>query len=53
MSKVGGTYYEKNSVEDSKLFRTNPTWASFVNAMKEQYYPVGNFDDQYMRWTAL
>jgi hypothetical protein len=22
-----------------------------VDAVKEQYYPVGNYEDQYMRWT--
>ena len=25
----------------------------FVDAVKEQYYPIGNYDDQYMRWTTL
>jgi hypothetical protein len=25
----------------------------FVDALKEQYYPVGNYDDQYTRWTTL
>jgi hypothetical protein len=24
-----------------------------VDAVKEQYYLVGNYDDQYMRWTTL
>jgi hypothetical protein len=24
-----------------------------VDAVKEQYYPIGNYDDQYMRWTTL
>jgi hypothetical protein len=24
-----------------------------VDAVKEQYYPVGNYEDQYMRWTTL
>jgi hypothetical protein len=24
-----------------------------VDAVKEQYYPVGNYDDQYMIWTTL
>jgi hypothetical protein len=24
-----------------------------VDAVKEQYYPVGNYDDQYMRWATL
>jgi hypothetical protein len=24
-----------------------------VDALKEQYYPIGNDEDQYMRWTTL
>jgi hypothetical protein len=24
-----------------------------VDVIKEQYYPVGNYEDQYMRWTTL
>ena len=24
-----------------------------MDAVKEQYYPVGNYEDQYMRWTTL
>jgi hypothetical protein len=24
-----------------------------VDVVKEQYYPVGNYEDQYMRWTTL
>jgi hypothetical protein len=24
-----------------------------VDAVKEHYYPVGNYEDQYMRWTTL
>ena len=35
------------------MFSTIPTWESFVDALKEQYYPVGSYDDQYMRWTTL
>jgi hypothetical protein len=31
----------------------DPTWDFFVDAVKEQYYPVGNYEDQYMRWTTL
>ena len=30
-----------------------PTWDFFLDAVKEQYYPVGNYEDQYMRWTTL
>jgi hypothetical protein len=25
----------------------------FLDAVEEQYYPVGNYEDQYMRWTTL
>ena len=25
----------------------------FVDAVQEQYYHVGNYEDQYMRWTTL
>ena len=35
------------------MFETNPTWGSFVDAVKEQYYPMGNYDDQYTKWTIL
>jgi hypothetical protein len=24
-----------------------------MDAVKEKYYPLGNYDDQYMRWTTL
>jgi hypothetical protein len=24
-----------------------------VDAVKEQYYPVGKYDDRYVRWTTL
>jgi hypothetical protein len=26
---------------------------AFVDALKEELYPIGNYDDQYMRWTTL
>jgi hypothetical protein len=26
---------------------------AFVDALKEEFYPVGNYDDQYMRWMTL
>jgi hypothetical protein len=40
-------------VDESTLFGREPTWAAFVDALKEEFYPVGNYDDQYMRWTTL
>ena len=24
-----------------------------MDVVKEQYYPIGNYEDQYMRWTTL
>ena len=35
------------------MFGTEPTWEYFVDALKGQYYPVGNYEDQYTRWTTL
>jgi hypothetical protein len=47
------TYWEKISTEESGIYGVEPTWDFFVDAVKEQYYPVGNYEDQYMRWTTL
>jgi hypothetical protein len=47
------TYCEKNSTEESGMFEVKPTWDFLWMSIKEQYYPVGNYDDQYMRWTTL
>jgi hypothetical protein len=47
------TYWEKISTEESGIYGVEPTWDFFVDAFKEQYYLVGNYDNQYMRWTTL
>jgi hypothetical protein len=47
------TYWEQSSTEESGIYGADPTWYFFVDAVKEQYYPVGNYEDQYMRWTTL
>jgi hypothetical protein len=47
------TYWEKSSTEESGIYGAKPTWEFFVDAVKEQYYPVDNYEDQYMRWTTL
>jgi hypothetical protein len=47
------TYWEKSSTEESGIYGFEPTWDFFVDVVKEQYYPVGNYEDQYMRWTML
>ena len=40
-------YCERHEKEDAEIFETEPTWASFVDAVKEEFYPVRNYDDQY------
>jgi hypothetical protein len=47
------TYWEQSSTEESEIYGVDPTWDFFVDVVKEQYYPVGNYEDQYMRWTTL
>jgi hypothetical protein len=34
-------------------YGADPTWDFFVDVVKVQYYPIGNYEDQYMRWTTL
>ena len=48
-----GTYWEQNSSDEYGIFETNPTWGYLVDVVKEQYYPMGNYDDQYTKWTIL
>jgi hypothetical protein len=47
------TYWEQTSTEESGIYGADPSWDFFVDAVKEQYYPIGNYEDQYMRWTTL
>jgi hypothetical protein len=47
------TYSEKRAIEESTIFVVTPTWDSFRDSIKEQYYPVGSYEDQYTRWTTL
>jgi hypothetical protein len=39
------TYWEQSSTEESEIYGADPTWDFFVDAVKEQYYPVGNYED--------
>jgi hypothetical protein len=34
-------YWEQSSTEESGIYGADPTWDFFVDAVKEQYYPVG------------
>eukprot|EP00253_Pinus_taeda_P023283 PITA_23283 len=47
------TYCEQKDESTSSLFSAAPTWDSFWNAIKEQYYPVGSYEDEYIKWTTL
>jgi hypothetical protein len=47
------TYCEQHVRDESAIFGPKPTWVDFVDSLKEKYYPIGNYDDQYMRWTTL
>ncbi len=38
------TYWEQSSTEESRIYGAEPTWDFFVDAVKEQYYPVGNYE---------
>jgi hypothetical protein len=46
-------YWERYTADESTLFGRESTWAAFVDYLKEEFYLVGNYDDQYMRWTTL
>jgi hypothetical protein len=46
-------YWERYTMDESTLFGRETTWEAFVDALKEYLYPIGNYDDQYMRWTTL
>jgi hypothetical protein len=47
------TYWDQISTEEYGIYGVEPTWDFFVDVVKEQYYLVDNYEDQYMRWTTL
>jgi hypothetical protein len=47
------TYSEQRVVEESTILVITPTWDLFRDAIKEQYYCVGSYEDQYTRWSTL
>jgi hypothetical protein len=47
------TLCEKKETEEPSLFTVTTTWESFRDAIKEQYYLVGSYDDLYTKWTTL
>jgi hypothetical protein len=40
-------------MDESTMFVVAPTWDSFRDAIKENYYPFGSYEDQYTKWTTL
>ena len=47
------TFYEKKETQEPSLFTVAVTWESLGVAIKEQYYPVGSYDDLCTKWTTL
>jgi hypothetical protein len=47
------TFCEQKKIEGSTLFAISPTWGSFMDVIKEQYHPIGSYDDLYTRWTTM
>ena len=35
------------------MFEVEPTWDYFIDFIKDQHYPIGNYDEQYTRCTTL
>jgi hypothetical protein len=46
-------YWERYIVGESTPFRRELTWATFVDALKEEFYHVENYYDQYLRWMTM
>jgi hypothetical protein len=40
------TYSEQRNIEEYAIFVVTLTWDSFRDAIKEQYYPIGSYEDQ-------
>ena len=42
------TYCEKEDEGEPFFFSATPTWNSFWDGIKEQYYPVGSYEEKYI-----
>jgi hypothetical protein len=47
------TFCKQKETKETSLFSVTATWESFRDDIKEQYYPVGSYDDLYTKWTTL
>jgi hypothetical protein len=39
------TFSEKRAIEESTIFVVTPTWDSFGDSIKEQYFPIGIYEE--------
>jgi hypothetical protein len=54
MSNIGGKLTgRKVPREEYGIYGVDPTLDLVVDAVKEQYYLVDSYEDQYMRWSTL
>jgi hypothetical protein len=47
------TFCEQKETEEPSLFTVTTTWEYFKDAIKEQYYLFGIYDDSYAKWITL
>ena len=47
------TYCKQKDGSINLLFSDAPTWNSFRDTIKEQYYPIKSYEDKYIKWTTL
>jgi hypothetical protein len=47
------TFCENKETKVPSLFTVVVTWESFGDVIKEQYYPIGSYDDLYTKCTTL
>jgi hypothetical protein len=47
------TYSAKRAMKESTMFVVVPTWDFLRDVIKEQYYLVGSYKDQYTKLTTL
>ena len=47
------TYCEQEDEGEPSMFSATPTWNSFRDGIKEQYYPMGSYEEKYIQWTML
>jgi hypothetical protein len=41
-------YWDRYTRDEYTLFWREHTWEAFVDALKDEFYPIRNYDDRYM-----